>query len=89
MRSRPKAVRAGDQYAYKAQREIINGDVAGLSGKELALSRLKADAAKSAGVDYTSIGSPIDPQRLGPGGRLSKAEEQFVGNVFQERLRAH
>jgi len=81
-----KAVRAGDQYAYKAQREIINGDVAGLSGKELALSRLKADAAKSAGIDYTSIGSRLDPQGIGPGGRLRKSEEQFAGNVFGDRV---
>ena len=81
-----EAVRAGDQYAYKAQREIINGDVAGLSGKELALSRLKAEAARAAGIDYTSIGSRIDPQGVGPGGRLKKAEEQFAGNVFGDRL---
>ena len=82
-------VRAGEQYAYKAQREIINGDVSGLTGDALKLERLKAQAAVGAGVDYTSVGSHIDPQGMKPGGRLRGSEDQFAGNVFGERALRH
>ena len=82
------AARFGDdgvRHAYKAQREIINGDIAGLTKAELKLSRIKAAAARGAGVDYTSIGSRVDPRNIGKGGKLTKSEEQFAGNVFGDR----
>tara|TARA_R100001129_G_scaffold1171_5_gene1039 strand:- start:1129 stop:4146 length:3018 start_codon:yes stop_codon:yes gene_type:complete len=81
-----KTLDAGEMYAYRAQREIVDGDIQGLAGDALKLERLKAAAARGAGVDYTGIGSRIDPQGMKPGGRLRTSEDQFSGNVFGDRL---
>ena len=84
-----ESLEAGEAYAYRRLREIVDGDFQGLSAKELKLERLKAQAAKGAGVQYTEIGSRIDPQGLKPGGRFRSAEDQFSGSgvVGQRHLR--
>ena len=75
----------GARYAYKAQREIVNGDIAGLAGDALKAERVKAVAARQAGLSYTSAGGRLDPLNAGGLDRLTKAEEAYAGNIFGAR----